>query len=106
VQLLERKASETRLLNVEVTKEVVSRSVQNHHHTMVCDKVQDLYGVGADHDIDVHDATLNITPKDTATEIHHDSDPHISTACGPSDAEPGQPMKLWIIWKRPRIAGC
>jgi hypothetical protein len=98
-QLLEHKTPKTRLLNVEVTEEVVNRSAQDHHHTMVCDKVQDFYGVGADHHIDVHDATFNITPKGTATEVHHDSDPHISTACGPSDAKPGQPMKLWIIWK-------
>jgi hypothetical protein len=98
-QLLERKTPKTRLLNVEVTEEVVNGSAQNHHDTMVCDKVQDFYGVGADHHIDVHDATFNITPKGTATEIHHDSDPHISTACGPSDAVPGQPMKLWILWK-------
>jgi len=61
--------------------------------------VQDFYDVGADHHIHIHDATFNITSKGTATEIHHDSDPHISTACGPSDAVPGQPMKLWIIWK-------
>jgi hypothetical protein len=98
-QLLERKTPKTRLLNVEVTKEVVNGSAQDHHHAMVCDNVQDFYGVGVDHDIDVHDATFNITPQGTATEIHHDSDPHISTACGSSDAVPGQPMKLWIIWK-------
>jgi hypothetical protein len=98
-QLLERKPSKTRLLNVQVTEEMVSGNVQSHHHTMVRDKVRDFYGVEADHHIDIHDATFKITPKGTATEIHHDSDPHISTACGPSDAKPGQPMKLWIIWK-------
>jgi hypothetical protein len=91
--------SKTRLFNVQVTEEVVNGSAQNYHPTMVCDKLQDFYGVGADHHIDVHDATFNITPKGTTTERHHDSDPHISTACGPSDAVPGQPMKLWIIWK-------
>ena len=98
-QLLEQKHSKTRLLNVGVTEEVVNGSAQDHHHTMLCDKVQDFYGVGADHHIDVHDATFNITPKGMATEIHHDSDPHISTACGPSNAKPGQPMKFWILWK-------
>lgn len=98
-QLLERNPSKTRLLNVQVTEDVVKESAQNHHHNMVCDKVQDFYGAGADHHIDVHEATFNITPKGTATEIHHDSDPHISTACGPSDTKSGQPMKLWIIWK-------
>jgi hypothetical protein len=98
-QLLEQKHSKTRLLNVKVTEEVVSKFAQDHHHTMVSDKVQDFYGVEADHDIDIHNATFNITPKGTATEINHDSDPHISTACGPSNAKPGQPVKLWILWK-------
>jgi hypothetical protein len=99
VQLLEKKNPKIRLLNVPITERVVSRDVQDHYHTMVNDKVQEFYGVGADHPVEVHDATANITPRGTATEIHHDSDPHISTTCGPSDAKPGEPMKLWLLWK-------
>lgn len=98
-QLLERKNPKIRLLNVPITERVVSRDVQDHYHTMVNDKVQEFYGVGADHPVEVHDATANITPRGTATEIHHDSDPHISTTCGPSEAKPGEPMKLWLLWK-------
>jgi hypothetical protein len=30
--------------------------------------------------------------------IHHDSEPHISTACGQSGTNCDQPMKLWILW--------
>jgi hypothetical protein len=46
---------------VQVTEEVVNRSAQNHHHTMVRDKVQDFYGVNADCHIEIHDATLSIS---------------------------------------------
>jgi hypothetical protein len=98
-QLLEKKNPKIRLLNVPVNERVVSRDVQDHYHTMVNDMVQEFYGVGADHPVEVHDATANITPRGTATEIHHDSDPHISTTCGPSEAKPGEPMKLWLLWK-------
>ncbi|KAM0721321.1 hypothetical protein Q7P37_003025 [Cladosporium fusiforme] len=57
------------------------------------------FGVASDHHVDVHDATANITPRGTATEIHHDSDPYTSTACGLSDVKSDQPMKLWLLWK-------
>jgi hypothetical protein len=49
--------------------------------------------------MEIHDATKNVTPRGTATEIHHDSDPHISTACGESGRSCEQPMKLWLLWK-------
>ena len=98
VQLLERKNSKIRLLNVPIAEDVVSRDVQDYHTAMVRDKVQEFYGVGADHHIEVHVATANITPRGTATEIHHDSYPHISTTGGQSDVKPGQPMKLWLLW--------
>jgi hypothetical protein len=65
---------------------------------MVRERVQHFYGVGGDHSIEVHSATTNVTPRGTATEIHHDSDPHISTACGESGASFEQPMKLWLLW--------
>jgi hypothetical protein len=99
VQLLERKDPRIRLLNVPITEEVVSRNVRNRYHTMVRDRVQEFYGVGDDHPVVIHDATANITPRGTATEMHHDSDPHISTTCGPSEAKPGEPLKLWLLWK-------
>jgi hypothetical protein len=60
--------------------------------------VQRFYDVGDDHLIEIHDATANITPRGTATVIHHDSEPHISTACGQSGTNCDQPMKLWILW--------
>lgn len=99
VQLLERKNPKIRLLNVPITEEIVSRDVQDRYHAMVRDKAREFYGVGADHPVEVHDATANITPRGTATEVHHDSDPHISTTCGPSYAKTDQPMKLWLLWK-------
>jgi hypothetical protein len=61
---------------------------------MIRERVKHLYGVGDDHFVEVHDATTNVTPRGTATEIHHDSDPHISTVCGESGASSEQPMKL------------
>ena len=98
VQLLERKNLKVRVLNIPIAEEVVSRGVQDHYHDMVHDKVQEFYKLEHDHHVDIHGATANITPRGTATEIHHDSDPHISTTCGPSDAKPGQPMMLWLLW--------
>jgi hypothetical protein len=65
---------------------------------MVRERVQYFYGVGDDHTIEIHDATTNVTPRGTATEIHHDSEPHISTACGECGAGFEQPMKLWLLW--------
>lgn len=94
VQLLERKNSKIRLLNVPMTEEFVSRDVRDHYHAMVCDKARDYYFLGPDHPVEVHDATANITARVTATEVHHDSDPHTSTTCGPSDAKPDQPMSF------------
>lgn len=97
IQLLERKSPKIRLLNVPITEEMVSRDSQDHYQAMVREKVQGFYGVGLDYNVEVHDATANITPRGTATEVHHDSDPHVSTACGLSDAKPDQPMKLWLL---------
>jgi hypothetical protein len=99
VQLLERKTPTTRLLNVQVTEEVVKKSVQIQHHAVVRDKVQDFHSVGADHNIEINDATFDISPQGTTTEIRHDSDPHVSTVRGQSDAKLDQPMKLWILWE-------
>jgi hypothetical protein len=90
--------SKVRLLNVPVTKRMVSRRSQRQHSVMVRERVQYFYGVGDDHTIEIHDATTNVTPRGTATEIHHDSDPHISTACGEAGASFEQPMKLWLLW--------
>ena len=99
VYLLEDKISKIRLLNVPVKKKMVAQSLQNRHRTVVHNKVSELYGVKNEHLIEVHALTANICPLGTATDIHHDSDPHISTACGRSDAGRDQPMKLWIIWR-------
>jgi hypothetical protein len=97
-RLLDETVSKIRLLNVPVTKEMVSRRSQSQHSVMVREMVQHFYGVGDDHVIEVHDATTNVTPRGTATEIHHDSDPHISTACGEPGTSYAQPMKLWLLW--------
>jgi hypothetical protein len=99
LQLLEDRISKIRLLNVPIKGGMVKRSLQNRHRAMVLDKVQELYGVERKHPIEIHDATANICPSGTATDIHHDNDPHISTACGRSDAGRDQPMKLWILWR-------
>jgi hypothetical protein len=95
--LLEGTVSKIRLLNVPVTKRMVSRRLQRQHSVMVRQRVKHFYGVGHDNPIEIHDATTNVTPRGTATEIHHDSDPHISTACGESGANCEQPMKLWLL---------
>jgi hypothetical protein len=98
-----------RLLNVPVTKRMVSRRSQSQHSVMVRERVQHFYGVGGGHSIEIHEATTNVTPQGTATEIHHDSDPHISTACGESGTSCEQPMKLWLLWKASesrRLATC
>jgi hypothetical protein len=76
---------------------------------MVREKVQHLYGFNDGHFIEIHDATTNLTPRGTATEIHHDSDPHISTACGESGTSCEQPIKLWLLLKAfesRRLAAC
>lgn len=98
VQLTEEKVSKIRILNVPVTEITVEMTLKEQHSAVVRDAVQRFYKVADEHPIEIHDATTNITPRGTATEIHHDSDPHISTACGRSGASNSQPMKLWILW--------
>jgi len=98
-QLLEDRVSKIRLLNVPIKEEMVNESLQDPHRTMVRDKVQELYGVEKEHPIEIHALTANICPPGTATDVHHDGDPHISTACGRSGAGRDQPMKLWILWR-------
>jgi hypothetical protein len=98
-KLLEETVSKIRLLNVPVTRTMVSRRSQRQHSVMVRERVEHFYRVADDHSINVHDATTNVTPRGTATEIHHDSDPHISTACGESGTNCEQPMKLWLLWQ-------
>jgi hypothetical protein len=61
---------------------------------MVNDNVQEFYGVGANHHVEVHDATANITLRGTVTEMTLGSDSHISTTCRASEAKPGESMKL------------
>jgi hypothetical protein len=46
---------------------------------MFRDKVQEFHGVRGDNPVEIHDAIANVTPRGTAIEVHHDSDPHIST---------------------------
>jgi hypothetical protein len=108
-RLLDETVSKIRLLNVPVTKEMVSRRSQSQHSVMVRETVQHFYGVGDGHSIEIHDATTNVTPKGTVTEVHHDSDPHISTVCGEFGTSYEQPMKLWLLWKASesrRLATC
>jgi hypothetical protein len=78
---------------------MVSRRSQGQHSVMVRETVQHFYGVGDGHSIEIHDATTNVTPRGTAIEIHHDSDPHISTVCGEFSTSCEQPVKLWLLWK-------
>lgn len=98
-QLLQEKVSKMRILNIPVTEKTVGKSSQHQHSIMVRDRVQKSYDVGELYPVEVHNPTANVTPKGTATEIHHDSDPHISTARGRSDTSHKQPMKLWLLWK-------
>jgi hypothetical protein len=46
---------------------------------MFRDKVQEFHGVRGDNPVEIHDAIANVTPRGTAIEVHHDSDPHMST---------------------------
>lgn len=48
---------------------------------------------------------MNITPRGTRTEIHHDDLPHISITIGMRLADEKVPLKLWIIWPSTQIAG-
>jgi hypothetical protein len=52
----------------------------------------------------LHDG-MNITPRGTRTEIHHDDLPHISITIGMRSADEKVPLKLWIIWPSTQIAG-
>lgn len=107
--LLKGTLSKIRLLNVPVTEGMVGRGPHRQHSVMVRERAQHFYIVGKDHHVEVHHATTNVTPRGTATEIHHDSDPHISTACGESGASFEHPMKLWLLWdasQSHRLATC
>lgn len=42
-------------------------------------------------------ASANVTPRGTRTEVHHDSEPHISTVFGLASRK-SRPMKLWLLW--------
>ena len=85
-KLLEETGSKIRLLNVPVAQTMVSRTSQRQHSVMVRERLKHLYGVGYGHSMNTHDATTNVTPRGTATEIHYDSDLHISTARDESGA--------------------
>jgi hypothetical protein len=98
-RLWTRENQQTKLLNIPITNKLVDREAQHQYREMVRDRVRDFYDVGPDHSIDVYSATANVTPRGTVTEVHHDSDPHISTACGQSDIGYDVPTKLWILWK-------
>ena len=107
--MLEETVSRIRLLDVPVTKRMVSPGLQREHSRIVRQRVQHFYNVGDDHPIEVRDTTTNVTPRGTATEINHDSDPHISTVCSRSGANFEQPMKLWLLWHASescRLATC
>jgi hypothetical protein len=41
--------------------------------------------------------SANVTPRGTRTEVHHDSEHHISTAFGSASVK-GRPLKLWLLW--------
>lgn len=88
-----------RILNVPVTEKTVKKISQHRHSVMVRDRVQPFFDVGKDYPVEVHNATANVTPQGTAADIHHDNDPHISTASGRSGANHNQPMKLWLLWR-------
>jgi hypothetical protein len=60
--LLEETISKIRLLNVPVTKRMVSRRWQRQHPAMVRERVRRFHGVGDDHVIECHNATTNVTP--------------------------------------------
>lgn len=107
--LLEERISKMRMLNVPVTEKTVRKKSQHQHSVMVRDRVQHFYDVGDDCPVEVHNPTANVTPRGTATEIHHDNDPHISTVRGRSGTSHNQPMKLWLLWKASenhRLADC
>ena len=109
VHLSQESVSKIRLLNLPVTKKMVSRVSQRQHSVMVLERVQHFYDVGKNHLVEVNNAAGNVTPKGTATEVHHDSDPHVSTVCGRSGAGFEQPMKLWLLWhasESRRLATC
>lgn len=53
-------------------------------------------------------ANANITPRGTRTEVHHDSQHHISTAIGLKSRK-DRPLKLWLLWPSTelrRLASC
>jgi hypothetical protein len=79
VQLLESKNLMIRFFNAPIIEEVLNRDVQYHYHAMFRDKVQEFYGVRGDNPVEVHDAIANVTPRGTAIELRHDSNPHTST---------------------------
>ena len=41
--------------------------------------------------------SANITPRGTRTDVHHDSEHHLSTAIGLA-GRPNRPLKLWLLW--------
>lgn len=103
VDLLAKKRQDTRLLNTQVKQGTIGGTVKRYYRQMVEDKAREFFLVGQDCSVDVYNAEANVTPRGTATEVHHDSDPHISTVCGWADYT--GPAKLWLIWDSSEISG-
>ena len=66
--------------------------------------LRDLNGISGDiTSMQILYESMNITPRATKTELHHDSDPHISITM-PMRSEDKEPLKLWITYPSTEIA--
>lgn len=88
-----------RLLNIPATDRLVDRDAQDQYRVMVRDKIHEYYDAGPSHLVEIHSATMNVNPHGTVTQVHHDSNAHISTAYTETNADYDQPAKLWLLWK-------
>lgn len=94
-QILEGEQVFTRVLNMPVgfLRPEVSQSYSRHAADTIQRHLPDL---GA-HGLRQTHANANITPRGTRTEVHHDSQHHVSTAVG-LNSRRNRPLKLWLLW--------
>jgi hypothetical protein len=94
-QILEGGQVETRVLNMPMG--FVRTEARQNYSQHAADAIRQHFPDLEAHGFLQKPADANITPRGTRTEVHHDSEHHISTAVG-LKSRGRRPLKLWLLW--------
>jgi hypothetical protein len=94
-QILEHEEPETRVLNMPMR--FVRAEAKHNYSQHAADAIRQHFPDLEAHGSVQKPADANITPRGTRTEVHHDSEHHISTAVG-LKSRGRRPLKLWLLW--------